>query len=44
VPLGLVQDALPGFPLPEFVGMQLEPVEVGRAGSGLVLFTNLVPG
>jgi len=41
---GSVQDALPGFPLPEFVGMGLQPVEVGRVGSGLVLFANLVPG
>jgi hypothetical protein len=41
---GSVQDALPGFPVPQFVGMALQPVEVARAGSGLVLYADLVPG
>ncbi|HEY3142955.1 MAG TPA: hypothetical protein VGJ86_17570 [Acidimicrobiales bacterium] len=41
---GAVQGQLPGFPLPSFVGMGLQPVEVGRVGAGLILYTNLVPG
>jgi hypothetical protein len=38
-----VQDALPSFPLPQFVGLNLEPVEVNRLGTGFVLYANLVP-
>jgi len=40
---GSVQDALPKFPLPQFVGLNLQPVEVNRQGTGFVLFANLVP-
>jgi hypothetical protein len=39
-----VQDALPKFPLPQFVGLNLQPVEVNRQGTGFVIYTNLVPG
>ena len=38
-----VQDALPKFPLPQFVGLNLQPVEVNRLGTGFVLYANLVP-
>lgn len=38
-----VQDMLPGFPLPQFAGLDLSLVEVGRVGSGFVLFADLVP-
>ena len=38
-----VQDALPAFPLPQFVGLDLQPVEVNRLGTGFVLYANLVP-
>lgn len=38
-----LQDALPVFPLPEFVGLSLQPVEVGRLGPGFALFANLAP-
>ncbi|HEY8545989.1 MAG TPA: hypothetical protein VIL36_13115 [Acidimicrobiales bacterium] len=38
-----VQDALPSFPLPQFVGLNLETVEVNRLGTGFVLYANLVP-
>jgi hypothetical protein len=37
-----VQDALPSFPLPQFVGLNLQPVEVNRFGTGFVLYANLV--
>src|SRR6266508_2737124 len=40
---GFVKDALPGFPLPSFVGLQLQLVEIGRSGTGLALFANLAP-
>lgn len=40
---GSVQDALPSFPLPQFVGLNLAPVEVNRLGTGFVLYANLVP-
>lgn len=35
-------EALPKFPLPQFVGLDLQLVEVARVGSGL-LYTALVP-
>jgi hypothetical protein len=38
-----VQDVLPSFPLPEFAGLDLAPVEISRVGSGFVLFADLVP-
>jgi hypothetical protein len=38
-----VQDALPSFPLPQFAGLNLSPVEINRVGSGFVLFADLVP-
>jgi len=38
-----VQDVLPSFPLPRFAGLDLAPVEIGRVGSGFVLFADLVP-
>jgi hypothetical protein len=38
-----VQDTLPSFPLPQFAGLDLSLVEIGRVGSGFVLFANLVP-
>lgn len=38
-----VQDALPTFPLPEFVGLALQPVEISRLGTGFALFANLAP-
>jgi hypothetical protein len=38
-----VQDALPQFPLPQFVGLHLQPVQVARLGTGFVLYANLVP-
>ena len=38
-----VGDALPKFPLPQFVGLDLQLVEVARVGSGFVLYTDLVP-
>lgn len=38
-----VQDALPTFPLPEFVGLALQPVEVARLGTGFALYANLAP-
>ena len=38
-----VQDALPVFPLPQFVGLNLQPVEVSRVGPGFALFANLAP-
>lgn len=38
-----VGDALPSFPLPQFVGMALSPVQIARQGTGFVLFANLVP-
>jgi len=37
-----VQDALPSFPLPQFVGLNLSPVEINRLGTGFVLYANLV--
>jgi hypothetical protein len=37
-----VQDSLPSFPLPQFAGLDLAPVEIGRVGSGFVLFADLV--
>jgi hypothetical protein len=40
---GAVQDVLPSFPLPGFAGLGLAPVEIGRVGSGFVLFADLVP-
>jgi hypothetical protein len=40
---GAVQDVLPAFPLPAFAGLGLAPVEIGRVGSGFVLFADLVP-
>lgn len=36
-------EALPKFPLPQFVGLDLQLVEVARVGSGFVLYTALVP-
>ncbi len=38
-----VQDTLPSFPLPQFAGLDLSMVEIGRVGSGFVLFADLVP-
>lgn len=38
-----VQDVLPSFPLPQFAGLDLSLVELGRVGSGFVLFANLTP-
>lgn len=38
-----VQDTLPSFPLPQFAGLDLSLVEIGRVGSGFVLFADLVP-
>lgn len=38
-----VQDVLPSFPLPQFAGLDLSLVEIGRVGSGFVLFADLVP-
>ncbi len=40
---GSVEDELPSFPLPQFAGLDLSPVEIGRVGSGFVLFADLVP-
>jgi hypothetical protein len=40
---GAVQDTLPSFPLPQFAGLDLSLVEIGRVGSGFVLFADLVP-
>jgi hypothetical protein len=40
---GSVQDTLPSFPLPQFAGLDLSLVEIGRVGSGFVLFADLVP-
>ena len=40
---GSVQETLPSFPLPLFAGLDLSLVEIGRAGSGFVLFADLVP-
>lgn len=41
---GAVQEALPSFPLPQFVGLGLQPVEVARLGTGFVLYGDLVAG
>ncbi|HET6949117.1 MAG TPA: hypothetical protein VFI47_02015 [Acidimicrobiales bacterium] len=38
-----VQDVLPSFPLPQFAGLDLSLVEIGRVGSGFVLFADLTP-
>jgi hypothetical protein len=38
-----VGEVLPRFPLPQFVGMNLQLVEVARVGEGFVLYTDLVP-
>lgn len=38
-----VGEVLPHFPLPQFVGLDLQLVEVARVGSGFVLYTDLVP-
>ncbi|HEX6568127.1 MAG TPA: hypothetical protein VF015_03150 [Acidimicrobiales bacterium] len=38
-----VQDVLPTFPLPGFAGLGLSLVEIGRVGSGFVLFADLLP-
>jgi hypothetical protein len=38
-----VGDALPSFPLPQFVGLQLNPVQIARQGTGFVLYANLTP-
>ncbi len=38
-----VQDVLPSFPLPQFAGLDLSLVELGRVGSGFVLFADLTP-
>ena len=38
-----VGDALPSFPLPQFVGLNLNPVQIGRQGTGFVLYANLTP-
>jgi hypothetical protein len=38
-----VGQALPRFPLPQFVGLDLSLVEVTRVGPGFVLYTDLVP-
>jgi hypothetical protein len=40
---GAVQDALPSFPLPQFVGLNLSPVQIARQGTGFVLYANLTP-
>jgi hypothetical protein len=40
---GSVQDTLPSFPLPQFAGLDLSLVEIGRVGTGFVLFADLVP-
>jgi hypothetical protein len=36
-------DGLGAFPLPDFLGLQLESVEVTRTGSFLTLYANLAP-
>ena len=36
-----VSESLQGFPLPQFAGKTLQPVEIARVGTGLVLFGNL---
>jgi len=36
-----VSESLQGFPLPQFAGMALQPVEIARVGTALVLFGNL---
>jgi hypothetical protein len=41
---GAVQDTLPSFPLPQFVGLALSPVQIARQGTGFVLYANLTPG
>ena len=38
-----VGDALPSFPLPQFVGLNLSPVQIARQGTGFVLYANLTP-
>jgi hypothetical protein len=38
-----VGDALPSFPLPQFVGLNLTPVQIARQGTGFVLYANLTP-
>jgi hypothetical protein len=38
-----VQDVLPSFPLPQFAGLNLSLVEIGRVNTGFVLFADLVP-
>ncbi len=38
-----VGEALPKFPLPQFVGLDLSLVEAARVGDGFVLYTDLVP-
>lgn len=34
-------DALGGFPLPSFLGLELDPVEVSRAGEFMTIYANL---
>jgi hypothetical protein len=38
-----VGEVLPRFPMPQFVGLDLQLVEVDRVGDGFVLYTDLVP-
>jgi hypothetical protein len=37
-------DALGNLPLPEFFGLNLQGVDVSRAGQHMAIFANLVPG
>lgn len=39
---GSITQSLSGFPLPQFAGKSLQPVDFGREGTGLVMFAKLV--
>jgi hypothetical protein len=36
-------DSLGTFPLPDFLGLQLQLVEIGKSGEFMSLFVDLVP-